>query len=79
MHTETETDRETAASVLRATRTRLYDAMCPDFNDQFTPYHTIPHSFNNVADIRNLQQYCSMQHYQSGRTTVHDSYIVKET
>jgi len=23
-------------------------------------YHTIPYSFNNVADIRNLQQYCSI-------------------
>jgi len=22
------------------------------------PYHTIPYSFTNVADIRNLQQYC---------------------
>ena len=29
-------------------------------------YHTIPYSFNNVADIRNLQQYCSIEHYQSG-------------
>jgi len=45
-------------------------------------YHTIPYilySFNNVADIRNLQQYCSIEHYQSGRTKVYDSYIVKET
>ena len=26
-----------------------------------SPYHTIPYSFNNVADmIRNLQQYCSI-------------------
>ena len=33
----------------------------------------------NVADIRNLQQYCSIEHYQSGRTKVYDSYIVKET
>ena len=44
--------------------------------------HTIPYilySFNNVADIRNLQQYCSIEHYQSGRTKVYDSYIVKET
>jgi len=40
-------------------------------------YHTIPYSFNNVADIRNLQQYCSIEHYQSGRTKVYDSYIVK--
>ena len=44
-----------------------------------SPYHTIPHhaiqySFNNVADIRNLQQYCSIQHYRSGRTKVYDSY-----
>jgi len=43
------------------------------------PYHTIPYSFNNVADIRNLQQYCSIEHYQSSRTKVYDSYIVKET
>jgi len=42
-------------------------------------YHAIPYSFNNVADIRNLQQYCSIQHYQPGRTKVYDSYIVKET
>jgi len=35
-----------------------------------------PYSFNNVADIRNLQQYCSIQHYQSGRAKVYDSYIV---
>jgi len=42
-------------------------------------YHTIPYSFNNVADIRNLQQYCSIEHYQSSRTKVYDSYIVKET
>jgi len=42
-------------------------------------YHTIPYSFNNVADIRNLQQYCSIEHYQSGRTKVYYSYIVKET
>ena len=28
----------------------------------------MPYSFNNVADIRNLQQYCSIEHYQSGRT-----------
>ena len=43
--------------------------------------HTIPYSFNNVADIRNLQQYCSVEHYQSGRTKVqaYNSYIVKET
>ena len=41
--------------------------------------YTIPYSFNNVADIRNLQQYCSIEHYQSGRTKVYDSYIVKET
>jgi len=46
---------------------------------QHNAYHTIPYSFNNVADIRNLQQYCSMEHYQSGRTKVYDSYIVKET
>jgi len=34
------------------------------------PYHTMPYSFNNVADIRNLQQSCSIEHYQSGRTKV---------
>ena len=38
------------------------------------PYHTLPYSFNNLADIRNLQQYCSIEHYP-----VYDSYIVKET
>jgi len=42
-------------------------------------HHTIPYSLNNVADIHNLQQYCSIEHYQSGRTKVYDSYIVKET
>jgi len=36
-------------------------------------YHTIPYSFNNVADIRSLQQYCSIEHCQSGRTKVYDS------
>jgi len=40
---------------------------------------TIPYSFNNLADISNLQQYCSIQNYQSGRTEVYNSYIVKET
>jgi len=35
--------------------------------------------FNNVADMRNLQQYCSIEHYQSGRTKVYYTYIVKET
>jgi len=40
-------------------------------NLQYKHYlHTIPYSFNNVADIRNLQQYCSVEHYQSGRTKV---------
>jgi len=34
------------------------------------------YSFNSVADI---QQYCSIQHYQSGRTKDFESYIVKET
>ena len=38
-----------------------------------------PYSFTNVADVRNLQQYCSVQHYQSVRTKIYDSYIVKET
>ena len=30
-------------------------------------------------DVRNLQQYCSIEHYQSGRTKVYDSVIVIET
>jgi len=33
-------------------------------------YHTIPYSFNNVADVRNLQQYYSIEHYQ-GREIHH--------
>jgi len=48
-------------------------------NAQIWPYHIVQYSFNNVADICNLQQYCSTEHYQSGRTEVYDSYIVKET
>jgi len=52
----------------------------PDSRDDgVSTYHTIPYSFNNVADIRKLQQYCSIEHYQSGRTKVYDSYIVKVT
>jgi len=46
-----------------------------DIYKHFVYYHTIPYSFYNVADIRNLQQYCSIEHYQSGGTKVYDSYI----
>jgi len=28
-------------------------------------YHTIPYSFSNVADIRNLQQYCHVYDVQN--------------
>ena len=48
-------------------------------HELYLPYRTIPYSFNNVADMRNLQQYCLIEHYQFGRTKVYDSYIVKET
>ena len=53
---------------------RVYLALPEQASD-----HTIPYSFNNVADICNLQQYCSIEHYQSGRNKVYNSYIVKKT
>ena len=67
----------TALGQRRAVKKGFMSLTCFDagLRQSLVPYHTISCSINNVADIRNLQQSCSIEHYQSGRTKVKKNLI----